>query len=110
MPVPRHVVHADVIENEQHECADAHPIKVVTPLAKISLSYLSAHKPSFCAGIRPLTVGPGCPSAGHPCNACVAPFCAGIRPLTVGPGCPSRATRATHALHPVPVTSIVAGL
>src|SRR3979411_3309953 len=27
-------------------------------------------------------------------------FCAGVRPLTVGPGCPSRATRASHATHP----------
>jgi hypothetical protein len=27
-------------------------------------------------------------------------ICAGIRPLTGDPGCPSRATRATHASHP----------
>src|SRR6266702_3344183 len=25
-----------------------------------------------------LTVDPGRPSRGHPCNACVAPFCAGV--------------------------------
>jgi len=29
-----------------------------------------------------------------------AAFCAGLRPLTVGPGCSSRNTRTTHALHP----------
>src|ERR1700730_4053876 len=49
MPVPGHVVHADVVENEQRECADAYPVEVVSPLAKISLNYrLLAHVASRC--------------------------------------------------------------
>jgi hypothetical protein len=49
MPVPGHVVHADVIKDEQHERADPDPIEVVAACPQIFFEQiLRGHEASHC--------------------------------------------------------------